>query len=180
MTFVKTTAAAALLASSLALGGCMDDGYGYGGVNVGYGPPGYYDYGDYGYAPYGWYDGYYYPGNGYWLYDRGGSRHRWNDGHRRYWEQRRAHSRDWRGPSNRPWQPGIRDDDHGQPDSVGSRPERNRERPWRNGRGDTGASQAAPQVEQPRQPQGEGMTAPGTGNSRGDWKGRERRPRRER
>jgi hypothetical protein len=24
------------------------------------------------------------------------------------------------------------------------------------------------------------MTAPGTGNSRGDWKGRERRPRRER
>lgn len=177
MTFVKTTAAAALIASSLALGGCvMDDGYGYGGVNVGYGSPGYYDFGGYGYAPYGWYDGYYYPGNGYWLYDRGGNRHRWNDGHRRYWEQRREHTRDWRGPSNQPWSPGVRDDDRGRRDSLRNSTERTGQRQWR--RRDAATPQATPQVQRvPR----EAMPAP-TDNAtpRGDRQGRERWERRDR
>ena len=64
-------------AATLGLSACTyDDGYGYGGLSVGYGSAGYYDpyyggygYGDYGYgygAPsyYGWYDNYYYPGIG--------------------------------------------------------------------------------------------------------------------
>jgi hypothetical protein len=78
------------------------DGYGYGGygyggypaygVGYGYGSgyPGYgYGYG-YGYAPYyGWYDNFYYPGSGYYVYDRYRKPHRWTDEQRRYWEARR-------------------------------------------------------------------------------------------
>lgn len=85
----------ALLAASLTLGGCtMLDGFG--GLSAGYGDDGYYD----GYDPYydgydrsshyGWYDSYYYPGTGYYVYDRGGARHRWSDRQRSYWEQRRG------------------------------------------------------------------------------------------
>jgi len=84
------------VASALALGACgYDDGYGYGysRVSVGYGYA----------APYGWYDGYYYPGSGYWLYDRGGYRHRWNDDQRRYWDGRRGQAGNWRGSVTRPW-----------------------------------------------------------------------------
>ncbi|MET0270415.1 MAG: peptidase, partial [Sphingomonas sp.] len=105
----KKAMAALALASALALGGCYDDGYGYGGVSTGYG----YGSGLYGgpYAGgygnaigpgYGWYDGFYYPGNGYYIYDRGGSRHRWNDNQRRYWEGRRAGLNDgrWNGRRN--------------------------------------------------------------------------------
>ncbi|MBH1992623.1 MAG: peptidase [Sphingomonadaceae bacterium] len=107
------------LAGALALGGCAyDDGYGYGGVNVGtgyygggyddgyYGSSGYYQPGYYN----GWYDGFYYPGNGYYVYDRGGRRQRWNDGQRRYWEGRRAERHDDRndGRGNGRWQ-GNRD-----------------------------------------------------------------------
>lgn len=86
-----------LAGATLGLGGCTMLG-GYGGLDVGYND-GYYDsgygdpyYGDsyYGNSYYGWYDGYYYPGTGYYLYDRAGSRHRWNDRHRRYWEARRG------------------------------------------------------------------------------------------
>ncbi|MET0180880.1 MAG: hypothetical protein ABW194_10430, partial [Novosphingobium sp.] len=44
----------------------------------------------YGSPYYGWYDGFYYPGTGYYIYDNGGRRHRWSDGHRRYWEGRRG------------------------------------------------------------------------------------------
>lgn len=88
-------AAVGLAGMLAALGGCYDDGY-YGGVSVGSGyygggyyddvwGPGYYRPGYYS----GWYDGFYYPGSGYYVYDRGGSRHRWNDGQRRYWEGRR-------------------------------------------------------------------------------------------
>jgi hypothetical protein len=108
------------LAGALALAGCAyDDGYGYGGVSVGSGyyGGGYYDpYYSSGYYPggYGWYDGFYYPGNGYYVYDRGGRRHRWNDGQRRYWEGRRAERRDdrWRGtrPDDGRWR-GTRPDD---------------------------------------------------------------------
>lgn len=95
--FTKQIVASLVFASALALGGCYDDGYGYGysRVSVGYGAV----------APYGWYDGYYYPGSGYWLYDRGGHRHRWNDDHRRYWDGRRAQSGNWRGATTRPWRP---------------------------------------------------------------------------
>lgn len=62
------------------------DPYGY-GYGSGYGSP----YGSYGYgAPYyGWYDDYYYPGTGYYVYNRTGSRYRWNDTQRRYWESHR-------------------------------------------------------------------------------------------
>jgi len=112
---LTTVAAAALLASTLALGGCAYDDYGYGGVNVGYGGGYYGDAYGYGGAPYGWYDDYYYPGSGYWLYDRGGRRHRWDDNHRRYWEHRRQEAGNhWRGPRTRPWRPGMGDGDHWQ------------------------------------------------------------------
>jgi hypothetical protein len=82
----------------LALSGCYEDGYGYGGISAGYGSGGYYGYGDpyYGYG-YGWYDGFYYPGRGYYIYDRGGKRHRWNDHHRHHWEGRRDHAGNWDG-----------------------------------------------------------------------------------
>lgn len=102
------------IASSLMLAGCYDDGYGYSGVSVGYGSGGYYGYDDYAYgAPgyYGWYDNFYYPGSGYYIYDRGGKRHRWNDRQRRYWEGRREAWRGHRGGDGqaRNW-PGRRDD----------------------------------------------------------------------
>lgn len=99
--------AAVGLAGALALGGCAyDDGY-YGGVSVGTGyygsgwyddyyAPGYYRPGFYS----GWYDGFYYPGSGYYVYDRGGRRHRWNDGQRHYWEGRSQARRDDRGTWN--------------------------------------------------------------------------------
>jgi hypothetical protein len=100
------TAAIALIAG-IGLGGCA---YGpYGGLGVNYGS-GYYDpyysggygggyygagYSPYGYgygygAPYyGWYDGFYYPGTGYYVYDRYRKPYRWSDTQRRYWESRR-------------------------------------------------------------------------------------------
>lgn len=110
------------LAGAVALGGCAyDDGY-YGGVSVGsgyyaggyyddYWGPGYYRPGYYG----GWYNDFYYPGSGYYVYDRSGRRHRWNDGQRRYWEGRRGQQAQrgehWRGSLARPeegrtWQGG--------------------------------------------------------------------------
>jgi len=71
--------------ASIALAGCSTyDGYGrhgYGGVSVGYASSRPY---------YGWYDGYYYPGTGYYVYDRQGSRHRWRDTDRRYWQGNRG------------------------------------------------------------------------------------------
>lgn len=117
----------------LATGACTD-GYGYSGVSLGYGNGGYYDdgygyyggdyYGGYGdgyyggYAPasYGWYNGFYYPGTGFYVYDRDRRRYRWNEGQRRYWEGRRGYTshgdrrigfRDWNryrgnGPDGRP------------------------------------------------------------------------------
>ncbi|MET0127251.1 MAG: peptidase, partial [Solirubrobacterales bacterium] len=91
MTFSLRTVVLAA-AASLGVAGCT--GYdGYGGLSLGYGG-GYYDgygYGSgYGSPYYGWYDGFYYPGTGYYIYDNGGRRHRWSDGHRRYWEGRRG------------------------------------------------------------------------------------------
>jgi hypothetical protein len=73
------------LAAALGLAACSSSDYGrhgYGytrvGVGVGYASP-----------YYGWYDGFYYPGTGYYVYDRHGSRHRWRDNDRRHWEGRR-------------------------------------------------------------------------------------------
>src|SRR3546814_31102 len=82
---------AAGLAGVLALSGCYgyDDGYGYGGVSVGSGYYGSSYYDPYYGGNYGWYNGYYYPGAGYYVYDRGGKRHRWNKDHRRHWQGRR-------------------------------------------------------------------------------------------
>ena len=101
---------AGLLGATVALTGCAYDDYGYGGMSVGYGYPGYYDaWGPYDYAPFGWYDGYYYPGSGYWMYNREGRRFRWSDRQRDYWEHRRDRG-EWHGPRERPWQPGMRDD----------------------------------------------------------------------
>ena len=85
---------ALLVAASAALGACTmyDGGYGRSVVSVGYSTGGYYPYGSRydPYSYYGWYDGFYYPGAGYYVYDQRGSRHRWNDHHRRYWEGRRG------------------------------------------------------------------------------------------
>ena len=80
---VRLSSALLALTVSAGLAGCTYGGFGYGGVSVGVASGGYYD-DDY----YGWYDGFYYPGSGYYIYDRGGNRHRWDDHHRRHWEGR--------------------------------------------------------------------------------------------
>jgi hypothetical protein len=90
----------------IGLSGCAYNGL-YSGVSVGVGNGGYYDpyydaygygygagysrYGyGYGFDPYwGWNDGFYYPGTGYYVYDRYRRAHRWTDAQRRHWEQRR-------------------------------------------------------------------------------------------
>lgn len=90
--------AAALAATAfLGLSACSTYGdYGYGGrtsysVGLGYGSGPYY----------GWYDDYYYPGSGYYVYDRVGRRHSWTDSQRRYWEGRRGDRREnWRNREN--------------------------------------------------------------------------------
>ncbi|MEL1249944.1 hypothetical protein [Aurantiacibacter gilvus] len=69
--------------ASLGLGACTTyDDYGYPtsrvSVGIGYGAP-----------YYGWYDGFYYPGTGYYIYDRRGTRHRWSHRYRDYWLARR-------------------------------------------------------------------------------------------
>lgn len=92
------------IAAAIGLSGCTDYGYGYGGLNVGYGAA-YYDdpyyagYGGYGIGgfgdPYwGWNNGFYYPGTGYYVYDRYRRPYRWNGAQQRYWEGRRYA---WRG-----------------------------------------------------------------------------------
>jgi hypothetical protein len=101
-----------VLLSALALGGCMTDGYGRAGVSIGSGHYDRYGY-DYPYSGYGygWYDGYYYPGSGYYVFDRYGKRHRWSQWQRDYWAHRghdRRHGydrdrdrRDWNKDRNR-------------------------------------------------------------------------------
>lgn len=101
----RMTIAGLVFAAGLGLAACTD-GYGYSGVSVGYGSGGYYDdyydpyYGNgyyssaYGDPYWGWYGDYYYPGTGYYVYDRYRRPYRWNDSQRRYWESRRH---DWRG-----------------------------------------------------------------------------------
>lgn len=92
------------VAGGLTLAGCTD-GYGYSGVSVGYGAgyglgggyaPAFYDGGvaAYGNPYWGWYDDYYYPGTGYYVYDRYRQPRRWDERQQAYWEGRR---RDWQG-----------------------------------------------------------------------------------
>lgn len=87
-----------VLAASVGLAGCTGLGP-YGGIGVGvssgYGGYGYdpyyagYGYGSgYGYNPYGWYNGYYYPGAGYWVYDRDRNRRQMTPAERAYWLER--------------------------------------------------------------------------------------------
>jgi len=95
MSPIKLSLAALALAAGLGTTACTD-GYGYSGVSVGYGASDWDPYyGGYRADPYwGWYGDYYYPGTGYYVYDRQNRRHRWNDGQRSYWEGR---SQTWRG-----------------------------------------------------------------------------------
>ena len=195
----KRFLAAMGLAGALALGGCAyDDGYGYGGVSVGTGYYGggyydpYYSPGYYG-GGYGWYNDYYYPGTGYYVYDRGGRRHRWSDSQRRYWEARRNDRRDdrwrdrdrdgrpgWRGNDGRPdrdgrpgnWQ---RPDQDGRPGNyVRPRPGSDNDRGrWNGGRGRGGndavrpTQRPGPQASQPRpQPSVSARPSPGSRASR--------------
>lgn len=95
---IKTLAAGALIASGFALSACVDDGYG-GGMSVGYSDWDPY-YGGFSADPYwGWYGDYYYPGTGFYVYDRSNRRHRWNDTQRGYWQGR---SQRWQGRQMRP------------------------------------------------------------------------------
>lgn len=112
----KTRSALVILAASAGLAGCTNLGP-YGGVGVGvssgYGGYGNYGYGGYGYDPYyagygygspygydhyGWYNGYYYPGSGYWVYDRKKNRRPLTAAERAYWNERiKERMRDRRG-----------------------------------------------------------------------------------
>jgi hypothetical protein len=153
----------------LTLGGCATDGYGYGGMDVGVGYGGgyggYYDpyYGPAGYYG-GWYNDYYYPGGGYYVYDRGGRRHRWNDGQRAYWQQHRGTHQG--NPGDRP-PPGVRPSREGQ--QYHRRPSQ--------AQGDPGNGQPPPSIERsqgrsvapasaPRQPSADGRDGGGRGGDR--------------
>jgi hypothetical protein len=121
----------ALGAGSLA---ACNEGYGYGGVEVGYGAagygPGYCDpywddcYGGYGYGYgdpwWGWWGDYYYPGIGFFVYDRGGHRHRWNDDQRHHWEGRRGTygNRNWNDQRWQRWN-GFHQGNNGAPAGQG-------------------------------------------------------------
>jgi len=97
----RIRSALVVLAASAGLAGCTSLGP-YGGIGVGvgsgyggYGGYGYdpyyagYGYGSaYGYNPYGWYNGYYYPGTGWWVYDRDKNRRPMTDAERAYWNER--------------------------------------------------------------------------------------------
>jgi hypothetical protein len=91
MTSLRLAAAGLALAAGLGLSACADDN-GYGSVSMGYGDWDPY-YGGFSADPYwGWYGDYYYPGTGYYVYDRSHRRHRWNDSQRGYWQGR---SQNW-------------------------------------------------------------------------------------
>lgn len=99
--------AALTLAAAVGLSACTT-GLGYGpyggsgisvGINSGYYDPYYDGYGygygysraRYGYTPYwGWYDGFYYPGTGYYVYDRYRRPRQWTEAERRYWNEKRT------------------------------------------------------------------------------------------
>ena len=96
----KIAIAGAALAAGFGLSGCMDDGYGYGGMSYGYDAAWDPYYGGFSADPYwGWYGDYYYPGTGYYVYDRNHQRHRWNGDQQHYWQGR---SQAWHGRQVRP------------------------------------------------------------------------------
>lgn len=107
-------------AAALGVAACTD-GYGRTGVSVGYGSAGYYD-GAYGDPYWGWNGDYYYPGTGYYVYDRDRRPTRWNESQRAYWEQRRQ---SWRGDRRQ-----MRDNwrDHRRDDRRDDRRDRRRDR----------------------------------------------------
>lgn len=172
-----------LFGAGVATTACTE-GYGYSGLSVGYGNGGYYDgygYDGYGYGGgygaypsyYGWYGDYYYPGTGIYVYDQYRRPYRWNDGQRRYWEQRRN---GWRGEG------GIRNDWNGfdrdrarRPDggyggerTPGIRGDSNRGS-WRGVRPMAqGGPAVAPRMVNP----GTGQQPRGWGGNRGGWRGR--------
>lgn len=153
---------ALLIAASASLGACSSsDGYGRSVVSVGYSTGGYYPYAARfdrsGY--YGWYDGFYYPGTGYYIYDRAGSRHRWNDSHRRYWEARRG------GRSVRDNWSGYRDQRY-----AGRQPDRRVERNWQ-GQGSRQQRQQSQQWQQRQQQQDQTRRR----DDRQQWQGGDRR-----
>src|SRR5687768_4553496 len=115
MRIPRLRSAAIIAAGAIGLGGCATySPFGYGsGVSVSYGdryydpyyggysrygygsPYGYgsrYGYGSgygYGYMPYyGWYNGFYYPGTGYYVYDRNRRPRQLTEAERRYWAER--------------------------------------------------------------------------------------------
>ena len=164
------------LAGAVALGGCAyDDGY-YGGVSVGSGyygggyyddyyGPGYYGSGYYG-PGYGWYGDYYYPGSGYYVFDRGGRRHRWNDDQRRYWEGRRNERGDhWRGSLARPQDGRLYRD--GRPVRDG----RWRGRDRNDATAVPPATQSQPRAGSPRGSWGGGRSGSGSGSGSGSSSG---------
>jgi hypothetical protein len=160
------------LTGAMLLGGCAyDDGYGYDGVNVGagyYGGGGYYDdYAGYGgnyYRPGygGWYNDFYYPGSGYYVYDRGGKRHRWNDRQRSYWENRH---RDGNGGGR--WNNGRPGND-GRPND--GRPNAGQQGDWRNNRMITPPQQQGRPWRGPR-PDGVTEGSQRQGGSQPGWRG---------
>jgi hypothetical protein len=164
---MKYRICAAILAASAGIGlsGCATDGYGYSGVSLGYASSGY--YGD----PYwGWYDDYYYPGTGYYIYDRGGHRHRWNDSQRRYWEGRRGNRRahaNWSGYRN----------------GMTSAQRQQRREAWRaqHPQGSSATSESRAARRQAWRAQHQSQAQSGTSHSwrgRGNWSGGDRRHRR--
>ena len=109
MRILRLRSVAIILAAGVGLGGCATySPFGYGsGVSVSYGNRGYYDpyyggYSRYGYSPYGygagygygyspyygWHNGFYYPGSGYYVYDRFRRPRVLTDAERQYWSQR--------------------------------------------------------------------------------------------
>jgi len=103
---MRARIAGLILAAGVTLGGCTYGGlgvgagygdpygygaYGYGSPYYGYGygsPYGYYGgYGGYYGSPFGWYDGFYYPGTGYYVYDRDRNRRVMTDAEKRHWRE---------------------------------------------------------------------------------------------
>lgn len=87
--------AALALIGGLSLNACTD-GYGYSGVSLGYAGGGYHG-GGYGDPYWGWNNGFYYPGNGNFVYDRYRRPYRWNGAQQAFWQGRRS---GWRGGPN--------------------------------------------------------------------------------
>lgn len=107
MTLIKSIRAAAIGISAMGLSACAYSGdtgyYDDTGYEYGYNDPycdDYYEYDRYYDCDYragfanigfggGYYDNFYYPGYGIYIFDRGGTRYRWQERHRRYWAQQR-------------------------------------------------------------------------------------------